>query len=639
MRSSAALMLSAVTEEDQERLAGTLGLARRLGAEVISVTSESISAALLRTARERNVTQLVVGKPDRFRWWRASLADQLIRDSGDIDICVVRPVISGPVSTAPAARSGEERLPESLVAEYSTAMAAGFVLVSLAGGAAEWLGYMAVGLVFLLGVILASLRLRRGPVLLLTSLLALSWDFFFIAPRFTFHISRVHDVIMFVMFFIVAFSMGHLTTRLRQREKAERQRQRHTAALLRVTQSAALSADPAKGQAEALRTISEMLHAGTALVVRRQDHTLPETAHPASTFMPTPKEWGVIHWVYQNRKPAGRFTGTLPESAATWFPLQTAATLTGVFGVRLEGAARMDFGMRQAIEAIALQLALVLEKEHFLQAVRHAEMLTQSERLQRTLLDSVSHELKTPLAVIQAALEGLTDADNPWLNEIRTASHRLRRVVNNLLEMTRIESAPVQPRREWCLVGDLVRQALGMTDDSLSGHEVAMDVPPGLPAVRTDAGILCQALANLLHNAAIYTPPGTRVEISAAVRDSKPVRALPASSPQRPAVAGTDTSAEAVEGREAPAEDAPTIHQGTLELRIADHGPGIPEADLERVFEKFHRLPGSPTGGTGLGLPIAQALVRALGGGITAGNRPGGGAVFTLLLPMDLLPA
>ncbi|MES2706639.1 MAG: sensor histidine kinase KdpD [Verrucomicrobiota bacterium] len=649
----------ALTPEEQARLTGTLGLARRLGAEVISVTDESVSAALLRTARERNVTQIVVGKPGRFRWWRASLADLLIRDSGDIDICVVRPLISGSPARAESNLKAGETITETGVAEYSSALAAGFVLVSLAWGMAGWLGYMAVGLLFLLGVILASLRLSRGPVLLMAAGLALSWDFLFIEPKFTFHISQVHDVIMFVMFFIVAFSMGHLTTRLRQREKAERQRQRHTAALLRVTQSAALSADPAKGLAEALGTIGEMLHAGTALVVRGQDRSLPETLHRASSITPSPKEWGVIHWVYQNRQAAGRFTGTLPESAATWFPLETATALLGVFGVQLGGRSVMDFGMRQAIEAFALQLALVLEKEHFIQAVKHADLLAHSEQLQRTLLDSVSHELKTPLAVIQASLEGLADADgvrdvnadgygdqtgpgtadlrveklkqkgteieagkregaeNFYLGEIKTASRRLQRVVNNLLQMTRIESAAVRPQREWCLVGDLVQQSLGMVGDALAGRVVTVNIPSSLPAVEVDSGILSQVMANILHNAAVYTPAGTGVEITAVLRD---------------------LDENNTHGRDARAPVSGQL-RGMLELRIADHGPGIPEADLARVFEKFHRLPGSPTGGTGLGLSIAQAFVRALGGTISAGNRAGGGAEFTILLPVDVLPA
>jgi two-component system sensor histidine kinase KdpD len=267
----------------------------------------------------------------------------------------------------------------------------------------------------------------------------------------------------------------------------------------------------------------------------------------------------------------------------------------GVFGVRMTTGS-MDFNTRQAIEAFALQLALVLEKEHFIKAITHVEMLAHSERLQRTLLDSVSHELKTPLAIIQVSLESLADLKNPWVEEIQTASKRLQRVVNNLLQMTRIESAMVQPAFEWCLPGDLVHQACEAVGESLTKHPLTVSIPPDLPAVRVDPKLFVQALANILHNAAVYSPGGTPVEITGGMEHGK-----------------------------------------TLSLKIADRGPGIPPQAEEEIFEKFYRGPGSPTGGTGLGLSIARALIRSLGGNVTARNRPGGGAEFVVSLPVETL--
>lgn len=184
------------------------------------------------------------------------------------------------------------------------------------------------------------------------------------------------------MFFAVALSMGHLTSRLRTREIAERRRQIETDALLRMTQSAALAPEMGKGLSEALTIINSVIDADTALVVRKLDHSLPATAHAASTWQPEDHGLGVANWSYTNKQVAGRFTATLPQSAATWFPLQTATSVMGVLG---------------------LQLALVLEKEHFIQAVSPAEVMDKSERLRRNLLDSVSHELKTPLAVLNEA--------------------------------------------------------------------------------------------------------------------------------------------------------------------------------------------------------------------------------------------
>ena len=581
----------ALSPVEQERLARALGLARRLGAEIISVTGEDLAEALLRVARERNVTQIVVGKPEHTRFFRRSLADRLIAASGDIDVCLVRPFAAADQSRVPGPTVAGGR--QQLAAEY--AWMAG--LTAIAGGAC-WLihpitGYLFVALVFLLLVVLASLRFSRGPVLALAALSALTWDFFFIPPHFTLHINRLDDILMFVMFFIVALSMGHLTSRLRQREAAERRRLRQTSALLRVTQSAALTVETPQGLKSALAIINELLGAETSLIVREGDHSLPKVAHPSSTFTPTEKEWGVIAWSYENRQPAGRFTGTLPQSGATWFPLQTATSMMGVLGLSLPDQAVLDFTTRQTVEAFALQLALVLEKDHFIQAASHAEVLERSEKLRRTLLDSVSHELKTPLAVVRAALEGLGQPANPYVAEIHTASQRLQRVVDHLLSMTRIESSVVEPRQEWCDVADVLDHARAAVADVISTHPLKISVGEDTPMVHTDGTLISQALANVLHNASVYTGPGTPIEIEARVRHER------------------------------------------LRLTVRDHGAGLPEGAETRVFEKFYRAPGSPAGGTGLGLAISRGLMRAQGGDITAYNHPDGGAVFVLELPVS----
>ncbi len=583
----------ALNNQEQDRLARSLGLARKLGGEVVSITGDNITEALLRVARERNVSQIVVGKPAQRHWWRKSLADDLIIGSGDIDVCVVRPLASADKGKAVAPLI--EPVATSVVGEYSAVLAAMFVVASACWAMLSLTGYMFVAMVFLVMVVLAALKFSRGPVLLLATLSAVIWDYFFIPPQFTMHIDKPEDMVMFGMFFVVALSMGHLTSRLRQRELAERNRQRQTAALLRVTQSAALAAEPERGLSDALRTINELLHASTALIVRENDRSLPKTAHAASTFKPSLKEWGVISWSYVNKQPAGRFTDTLPQSEATWFPLQTATSMMGVLGVMLPKEGALDFNTRQTVEAFALQLALVLEKEHFIQAVRHADVLAQSEKLHRTLLDSVSHELKTPLAVIKMAVESMPANDSPQLAEIDMATQRLQRVVDNLLQMSRLESEVVLPQRDWCDVTDMIRVAREAAGPALETHPIEESIPNDLPVVKLDHRLLSQAIANILHNAAIYTPAETAIEISATVQSSK------------------------------------------LRIVIRDHGPGLPEGEVLRVFEKFYRGRGTPAGGTGLGLAIARGFVRAQGGEIMAANAPSGGAEFVISLPVEVM--
>ena len=584
-----------LTASEQDWLTRGLGLARRLGAEVVHATGDDVAATLLEVARDRNVSQIIVGKPNRRSRWRANLADAIIAGSGDIDVSVVRPVLGRPSSRLEHPRRGSPT--PNLLQEYGLVLAVVVGLTAVCWQFERVAGHTVPALAYLFAILLAAFRLSRGPMLAMAALSALAWNFFFIPPRFTLEVRSLEDMILLAMFFAVALSMGHLTARLRTREIAERRRQVETDALLRVTQSAALAPETAKGLAEALRVINSVIDADTALVVRLLDHSLPGQAHPASSWQPLEKEFGVAAWAYANKQIAGRFTDTLPQASATWFPMQTATSVMGVLGLRLaRDHETLDFQRRQAVEAFCLQLALVLEKEHFINAMSQAEVMDKSERLQRNLLDSVSHELKTPLAIIRAALEGMgAAAGNPYVAEIDTATKRLQRLVDGLLQMTRLEAQVVEPQLEWCDVAELVEGAVRAAEDALRTHPLEIEIAPEMPLVRTDQALLAQALANILHNAAVYSPDQSPIGIS--------VR-----------------------------------HAGQhLRLAVRDHGPGLPAGDEGRVFGKFYRVPGAPAGGTGLGLSIARGFVQALGGEISGWNHAEGGAVFEILLQTEFL--
>ena len=583
-----------LSAQEQDLLARGLGLARRLGAEVVHATGDDIADTLLGVARQRNVSQIVVGKANRRSRWRPTLADKIIVGSGDIDVCVVRPVIGRPSNRLEMERRDFKF---NSLREYGIALCIIAVLTAICWQLEPVVGYTVPALVYLFSILLAAFQIGRWPMIFMAGLSALAWNFFFIPPKFTFEVRALEDIILLAMFFAVALSMGHLTTRLRTREIAERRRQIETDALLRVTQSAALAPEMGNGLSEAVRIINSVIDADTALLVRRLDHSLPPTAHAASTWEPQEHEFGVAAWAYANKQIAGRFTDTLPESVATWFPMQTATSVMGVLGLRLAGEKQaLDFTRRQAVEAFALQLALVLEKEHFIQAVSQAEVMDKSERLRRNLLDSVSHELKTPLAIIRASIEGMgTAAANPYVVEIDTATKRLQRLVDGLLQMTRLESQVVEPQLEWCDVNELVEAAVKAAGDVLKAHPVSIDVAADIPLVKTDQALLHQALANILHNAAVYSPDPSAVGLTVRHAEQK------------------------------------------LRLTVRDHGPGLPPGEESRVFGKFYRAAGAPAGGTGLGLSIARGFVQALGGDIAGWNDPQGGAVFEILLKAESL--
>jgi two-component system sensor histidine kinase KdpD len=412
-----------LTAPEQDLLTRSLSLARKLGAEVVHTTGDDLAEALLTVARERNVSQMVLGKSDRPSRWRPRLADRIIAGSGDIDVCLVRPFVGRPSALPiPANDAAAER---RWLREFGIVLALIVALTAICWQLEPVAGYRMPALVYLFAILLAAFRLGRGPMLAMAGLSALAWNYIFIPPRFTFHVRAAEDIIQLGLFFAVALSMGQLTARLRTRELAERRRQQETDALLRVTQSAALNPETGQGLAEALLIINSVVRADTTLIERTLDHGLAETPHPASTWQPSAGESGVAAWAFANKQSAGRFTDTLPQATATWFPLQTATSIMGVLGVRLiEPGEQLDFLRRQLIEALALQLALVLEKEHFIRAANQAELMERSESLRRNLLDSISHEFKPPLAVIRAALEAMNAGRaNPYIAETSCRNH------------------------------------------------------------------------------------------------------------------------------------------------------------------------------------------------------------------------
>ena len=354
----------------------------------------------------------------------------------------------------------------------------------------------------------------------------------------------------------------------------------------------------------AVKQIGDMFAAEVAFWLPDDSGQLAAEPHPASTLGVNEKEHSVAAWVFQNHKPAGRYTATLPLAAARYLPLVTPNGVVGVLGLRWRGAQRLSFDQETLLETFASQVAVAVERETLEAAAEQAEVLARSEQLYKTLLNSVSHELRTPLAAITGAVGGLLD-DNTGgqpavrqalAEEIRGAAERLNRLVENLLDMTRLDSGRLKAHLDWCDVNDLISVALQRARPMLARHEVVEDIAPNLPLARLDFVLMEQALANLLQNAAMHTPPGTRVRLTAKVD-------------------GTD-----------------------LLLSVSDRGPGLPPDALKRVFEKFYRAPGAPAGGVGLGLSITRGLVEAQGGTISAENRANGGARFTIRLPLSAPP-
>ncbi len=302
-------------------------------------------------------------------------------------------------------------------------------------------------------------------------------------------------------------------------------------------------------------------------------------------------------WAARNRRKAGRFTDTLPSAEAIHLPLVREDKSLGVLVVAPAVDATLTLAQRDLLESFAAQLGILVEAEEFRAASEREKLLAESEKLHRTLLDGVSHELKTPLSVLTSAAESLPAADEATRmhlgDEIRTATRRLNRLVNNLLDQTRLESGALHPKLDWCDAHDLVNAALDGVRDSLGKHPFETAVSPDMPLFRADFALMEQVVANLILNAALHTPAGTPIFLAAGVEHER----------------------------------------RRIFFTVADRGPGLPEEMRERLFKKFQRGDAARAGGLGLGLSIIRGFVAAQGGEIVAGENPGGGAVFTVYLP------
>jgi two-component system sensor histidine kinase KdpD len=592
-----------LSPEQKERLARNFALVRKLGGEVVITTGPSVAAALIHLARQRNVTQLVVGKPIRQPIRNllrgGSLVDYLIRMSDKIDIYVV----TGDETQAAPRRLVAQSAPHSRWQQYALALALIGAITGLNLLSLPWFGYQAVGLTALLAVQLIAVYLGRGPAILAATVSALSWNLLLIEPRFLFVFSQPENVILFCLYFIVAIFTGNLTARIRAQELRAQHNAERTMALYTLARETAAAVTLPDILRTAVTQVGRIFEAEVAILLPRAGKLLGQP-HPCSTFKLDDKEFGVASWVFAHGRPAGRFTDSLPLAAAHYLPLLTTGRTVGVIGIHLRNDQPPTIDQEVMLETFANQIALVIERELLDEAAAQAAMLSESERLYTTLLNSISHELRTPIATIHGAasillaaqLAANNGAHTALIHDIESAADRLNRLVENLLDMARLDAGRLHLKREWCDVSDVIGVAVKQIEKALADHPLTIDYAPNLPLVQMDFTLMEQVLVNLLDNATRYPPAGAPIQITARL-----------------------------EGK-------------SLRISVADRGPGIPSQDLERIFDKFYRVPGTATGGTGLGLSICRGLVEAHGGTLTAENVASGGARFVIRLPAGTTP-
>jgi two-component system sensor histidine kinase KdpD len=484
--------------------------------------------------------------------------------------------------------------------QYMMAMAVVLGITLLALFLQKVVGYRAIALIYLLGVVLLALFVDRGPTLLAATLSALFWDFFFLAPIANLRIANAEDAILFGMYFVVALVLGQLTARIRAQERTEREREQRSTALYLLTRDLVEATNLDQLVGNAVRQVERAFATRVAVMLPDLARSLGFSVHSASSYDITGPEQPVANWVFEHGLSAGKFTENLPGGETLFVPLATGGRTLAVMGLHLDQSTPLTSHQRDLLQAFSQQVALALDRQRLREQSENAKLLAESERLSKALLNSVSHEIRTPLAAIQSATgtlseleeRALTEAQRSLVGEIQQATDRLNVLVGKVLDITRLETGAVKPNLKLCDVNDLVHLAVKETRNLLRNHKLEVDVAPGLPLALVDYVLLQEALKNLLANAAHHTPVGTSVQVTVRARD------------------------------------------GMLVLTVADRGPGIPPALLQRIFDKFSRGSNAPTGGTGLGLAIVKGFIESQAGEVTAENRPGGGAAFTIRLPL-----
>ncbi|WP_332747864.1 DUF4118 domain-containing protein [Hydrogenophaga sp.] len=578
-----------------------LQLAEGLGATTATLSAPDTATALVRYAREHNLARLVLGRRAR-RWpWQRSVADRIAERAEDLDLVQVGlpATTAARARTAPSAERGD--LPWR---GYGWATAVCGLTTLLLTPLLDVLELSNIVMLFLLAVVGVSLVHGRGPAVLAAFLGVALFDFFFVPPRFTFAVSDVEYLVTFGVMLVVALVVGQLTAGLKLQAEAATQREHRVRSLYDMSRD--LSAALLNTQVAEIgaRFLTGEFGARSALLVA-DEHDRLQAMEGGSA----PVDTAVAQWAFDRGEEAGRGTDTLPASACLVLPLKAPMRVRGVLVVEPIDSRAWGIEQRRLLQTCASLLAISLERIHYIEVAQSSTVQIESERLRNSLLSAISHDLRTPLASLVGladALEltppALSEAQREVVGAMRQSAQRMNALVNNLLDMARLQAGAVQLNRAWQPLEEVVGSALAACGTLLTGRDIRVDLPDDLPLLHLDTVLIERVLVNLLENATKYTPADSSIEIAARVRSD------------------------------------------TVAILVDDHGPGLPKGREARVFEKFERgQRESATPGVGLGLAICRAIVEAHGGTIEGHNREHNGAVqgarFVITLPRGTPPA
>ena len=592
---------TASNERARQDMLRVLKLAQELGAATATLSAPGIATALIHYAREHNLSRLVMGRPGRrWRWpGQSSLGEAIEAQVDDLD--VLRLALPRSVAAKPdkPAKSPQAQAKVSSKG-YAAALAACGITALAATPLLGVLELTNIVMLFLLCVIGIALRYGRGPAIFASFVGVALFDFFFVPPRFSFSVSDAQYLLTFAVMLLVALVVGQLTAGLKTQVEAVTEREQRVSGLYEMSRdlSAALLVEQV-AQIGARFLIAEFGVKTAVLVADANDQLM---VLPGAT---TEVDLGVAQWAFERGEAAGRGTDTLPASRCLVLPLKATMRLRGVLAVDLAETGLLSPEQRRVLDTCASLMAISIERIHYIDVAQKTTLQMESERLRNSLLSTISHDLRTPLAALVGLADTVqltkpppTEEQRELILSMRSSAMRMTALVNNLLDMARLESGAVRLNRQWQPLEEVVGSAIGASVTLLEDRPLKVNLAPDLPLLQFDAELIERVLCNLLENAAKYTPAHTPINI------------------------------------EAHAETDVVI------VCVNDHGPGLPSGREDAIFEKFERgsKEGSTTG-VGLGLAICRAIMQAHGGSIRGQTRDTGGASFVLSLPRGEPPS
>ncbi|RXZ45096.1 sensor histidine kinase [Crenobacter cavernae] len=593
----------------EAEVAAAMKLAESLGAQVQTLTGHEVAEELVNFARSHNAARIMLGHASRRRrfWQRPTLSARIALLADDVDITLIakKPQESAALSAWLAASRdylGVEHL-AALRKQRSGTLAWGLglpaLVTALAWPVREMTAPINLIMVYLLVVVIAAYRYGHGAAVLASIASVAAFDFFFVPPFLTFAVSDTQYLFTFAVMLGVALTISRLTANIRRQALLSGFRERRTALMYELVQALVSEQDEAGVMGTAVKRLNEHQQAQAVILLPDANGRLGYPKGDSIMGSLHGADLGVAQWVFERGEAAGLGTATLPGADALYLPLAGAEDTLGVLAVRPRGEDNLTLpDERRLLDAFAAQVALALERVRLSRDNEAVQIASQGEKLRNSLLTSISHDLRSPLAGIVGAASTLAERDLPpdqrrqLAEGIEAEAERMTRLVASVLDMARLEAGAMPLIPEWLPIEEAFGAAIHALGPRLAEHPLATRLPPGLPLVYADSTLLERVLVNLLENAVKYTPAGSRLMLSAEV-----------------AAAG-------------------------VTLYVDDTGPGLGVEDPDSLFEKFQRArPEDNAGGVGLGLAICRAIVEAHGGNIKASRRAEGGTRFSVFLP------